>query len=197
MSRRLSEPHYNVYYFQFYAEYLCKMSANRTAYYMYDLGSRWNRSWANFWCKFCVQLPWTTSSPHVKGDYHVFSNTGFIRHGAVVCRIVNWTGLTAYNVTSPLNIWTKFRVWLLRTLFGDPPQEKIVSYLFSILLSGGDRCWGGGAGGGGGRWNCYCEMWIFNIYIKVHYSARVMNCKLWIVNCKTNNSSLFGPNIEL
>ena len=26
--------------------------------------------------------------------------TDFIRHGAVVCRIVNWKGLTAYNVTS-------------------------------------------------------------------------------------------------
>ena len=35
----------------------------------------------------------------------------------------------------------------------DPPQEKIVSYLFSIVLSGGERSWGGG-----GRWNCYCEM---------------------------------------
>ena len=43
--------------------------------------------WANFLSKFCVQLPWTTSSPPVKGDYHVFSNSGFIRHGAVVCRI--------------------------------------------------------------------------------------------------------------
>ena len=41
----------------------------------------------------------------------------------------------------------------------DPLQEEIVSYLFSILLSGGERCvcvcWGGG---GGGRWNYYCEM---------------------------------------
>ena len=65
-----------------------------------------------------MQLPLTTSSPHVKGDYHVLSDTGSIRHGAVVCRIVNWKGLNAYSVTSPLNIWTKFGVWLPRTLGG-------------------------------------------------------------------------------
>ena len=35
-----------------------------------------------------------------------------IRHGAMVCRIVNWKGVNAYSVTSPLNIWTKFGVWL-------------------------------------------------------------------------------------
>ena len=46
-------------------------------------------------------LPWTNSSPHVKGDYYICSNTGSIRHGALVCRIVNWKGLNAYNVTSP------------------------------------------------------------------------------------------------
>ena len=67
-------------------------------------------------------LPWTTSSPPVKGDYHVWSDTGSIRHGAVVCRIVNWKGLNAYSVTSPLNIWTKFGVWLPRTLCG--PRSK-------------------------------------------------------------------------
>ena len=50
------------------------------------------------------------SSPPVKGDYHVWSYTGSIRPGAMVCRIVNWKGLNAYNVTSPLNIWTKFGV---------------------------------------------------------------------------------------
>ena len=54
--------------------------------------------------QFGVQLPWTTSNPPVKGDYHVWSNTGFIRHDAVVCRIVNWKGLTVYNATSPSNI---------------------------------------------------------------------------------------------
>ena len=32
----------------------------------------------------------------VKGDYHFWSSTGFIRHGAVVCRIVHWKGLIAY-----------------------------------------------------------------------------------------------------
>ena len=37
----------------------------------------------------------------------------------------------------------------------DPPQEKIVSYPFSILLSGGERCV---CVGGGGRLNCYCVM---------------------------------------
>ena len=80
--------------------------------------SRRNRSRANIWSKFGVQLPWTTISPPVKGDYHVWSDTGSIRHGAVVCRIVNWKGLNAYSVTSPLNIWTKFGVWLPRTLGG-------------------------------------------------------------------------------
>ena len=49
--------------------------------------------------KFGVQLPWTTISPPVKGDYHVWSDTGSIRHGAMVCRIVNWKGLNAYSVT--------------------------------------------------------------------------------------------------
>ena len=42
----------------------------------------------------------------------------------VVCRIVNWMGLTAYNVTSPLNIWTKFCVWLPRRLCGPPSKEE-------------------------------------------------------------------------
>ena len=81
-----------------------------------------NRSCANIWSKFCVHLPWTTSSPPVKGDYHVWSNTGCIKHGAMVCRIVNWKGLNAYSETSPLNIWTKFGVWLPRTL-GGPPSK--------------------------------------------------------------------------
>ena len=67
-------------------------------------------------------LAWTTSSPRVKGDFHVWSDTGSIRHGAVVCRIVNWKGLNAYSVTSPLNIWTKFDVLLPRTL-GGPPSK--------------------------------------------------------------------------
>ena len=60
--------------------------------------------------------------PPVKGDYHVWSDTGSIRHGAVVCRIVNWKGLNAYSVTSPLNTWTKFGVWLPRTLDGPPSK---------------------------------------------------------------------------
>ena len=114
----------------------------------------------------------------------------YIRHRAVVCRIVNWKGLTGCNVT---NIWTKFGVWLLWTLFGRPSTvENCVKYIFYSIEWRGAVC----VGGGGGRWNCYCEMWIFNI-ITVHYSARVMNCKLWIVNCKTDYSSLFGPNNEL
>ena len=79
----------------------------------------------------------------MKGDYHVWSDTGSIRHGAVVCRIVNWKGQNAYNMTSPLNIWTTFGVLLPGPFMVDPPQEEIVSYLFSILLSGGER-WGGG-----------------------------------------------------
>ena len=84
--------------------------------------SRRKRSCANIWSKSSVQLSWTTISPPVKGDYHVWSDTGSIRHGAVVCRIVNWKGLNAYSVTSPLNIWTKFGVWLPRTL-GGPPSK--------------------------------------------------------------------------
>ena len=86
-----------------------------------------------FWSKFCVQLPWTTSSPPVKGDYYVWSDTGSIRHGAVLCRIVNWKGQNAYSVTSPLNIWTKFGVWLPRTLGGPPAKGKKncrIHYLF-------------------------------------------------------------------
>ena len=99
-----------------------------------------NRSYANIWSKFRVQLLWTTSSPPVKGDYHVWSDTCSIRHGAVVCRIVNWKGLNAYSVTSPLNIWTKFGVWLPRTLDGPPWKGKEnVSYLLFILLSGPRR----------------------------------------------------------
>ena len=72
----------------------------------------------------------------MKGDYHVWSDARSIRHGAMVCRIVNWKGLNAYSVTSPLNIWTKFGVWLPRTLDGPPSKGKIVSYLLLILLSG-------------------------------------------------------------
>ena len=105
--------------------------------------SRRNRSCANIWSKFSVQLPWTTISPPVKGDYHVWSGTSWIRHGAVVCWIVNWKGLNAYSVTSLLNIWTKFGVWLPRTLGGPPSKGKIVLYLLFILLSGPRR--GGGA----------------------------------------------------
>ena len=59
-------------------------------------------SLANIWSKFGKQLPWTTSSPPVKEDFHVWSNTGFIRYGAVVCRIVSWKELMAYNVTTSL-----------------------------------------------------------------------------------------------
>ena len=86
-----------------------------------------------------MQLPWTTRSPPVKGDYHVWSDTGSIRYGAVVCRILNWNRQNAHNVTSPLNTLTKFGVLLPGPFMVDPPQDKIVSYLFSILLSGGVR----------------------------------------------------------
>ena len=81
-----------------------------------------------------MQLPWSISSPPVKGDYHVWSDTGSIRHGAVVCRIVNWKGQNAYSVTSPLNIWTKFSVWLPRTFGGPPSKEQncFVSIIYFI-----------------------------------------------------------------
>ena len=93
-----------------------------------------------------MQLPWTTSSPPVKGDYHVWSDTGSIRHGAVVCRIVNWKGQNAYSVTSPLNIWTKFGVWLPRTLDGPPSKGKncvvsIINFIeWTAKGGGGSNC---------------------------------------------------------
>ena len=98
--------------------------------------SRWNRSCGSIWSKFGVQFPLTTISPLVKGDCRVCSTTGFIRHGAVVCRIVNWKGLNAFSVTSPLNMWTKFGVCLLGHLVVQHQKDKIVSYLLSVLLSG-------------------------------------------------------------
>ena len=117
--------------------------------------SRRNRSCANIWSKFSVQLPWTTISPPVKGDYHVWSGTGWIRHGAVVCRIVNWKGLNAYSMTSPLNIWTKFGVWLPRTLGGPPSKGKkcVVSIIYFIE-------WTAKGGGGGRGSNCNMKFWI-------------------------------------
>ena len=116
--------------------------------------SRRNRSCANIWSKFSVQLPWTTSSPPVKGDYHVWSDTGWIRHGAVACRIVNWKGLNAYSVTSPLNICSKFGVWLPRNLVVHSQKEKncVVSIIYFIEWT---------AKGGGGRGsNCNMKFWI-------------------------------------
>ena len=44
----------------------------------------------------------------------------------VVCRIVNWMGLTTYNVTSSLKIWTKFGVWLPRE------ENFVVSIIYFI-----------------------------------------------------------------
>ena len=123
--------------------------------------SRRNRSCANIWSKFSVQLPWTTISPPVKGDYHVWSGTGWI-HGAVVCRIVNWKGLNAYSVISPLNIWTTFGVWLLRTLGGPPSTgENCVIlnniYLLFYWVEGSGVCVCGGSGGVGGIVTVKCE----------------------------------------
>ena len=91
-----------------------------------------------------MQLPWTTSSPPVKGDYHVWSDTGSIRDGAVVCRIVNWKGQNACNVTSPLNILTKFGSVLPEPFMVDPSQEKncVISIFYSIE-------WRGAVGRGG------------------------------------------------
>ena len=116
--------------------------------------SRRNRSCANIWSKFSVQLPWTPISPPVKGDYHVWSGTGWIRHGAVVCRIVNWMGLNAYSVTSPLNNWTKIVVWLPRTLGGPPSKGKncVVSIIYFIEWTA--------KGGGGRRPSCNMKFWI-------------------------------------
>ena len=93
---------------------------------------RWNRSLANIWSNFGLQLPWITSSPPVKGDHPVWSNTGCTRHGAVVFRIVNWKGLKKCHVRSPLNIWIKFGVWLPRTLRG--PRSTGESSVVSIFI---------------------------------------------------------------
>ena len=122
-----------------------------------------------FYPNSVCSLPWTTSSPPVKGDYHVFSNTGFIRHCAVVCRIVNRKGLTGFNVTSPLNIWTKLGVWLLRTLFGRPStwENCVISIFYSIEWRGAVCVCVGGGGVG----------WM--VTVKCEYS--------------TYYSSLFGP----
>ena len=105
---------------------------------------RWNRSCANIWSKFSVQLPWTTISPPVKGDYHIWSDTGWIRHRAVVCRIVNWKGLNAYSETSPLNICTTFGVWLPRTLGGPLSKGKKLCRIYYLFY------WVDREGGGGG-----------------------------------------------
>ena len=104
--------------------------------------SRWNKSWANIWSKFDVELPWTISNPSIK----VFFYTGCVRHGEVL----NWKGLKVYNVRSPLDISTKLGLWLPRTLFGRPSTSEkcVISIFYSIELRGK---------GGGARSNFYCE----------------------------------------
>ena len=89
-------------------------------------------------------------SPPVKGDDHDWSDTCLIRHGAVMCRIVNWEGLNAYNVTSPLNILTKVGAWLPRTICGTPPKGEncVLSIIYFIEWT---------AKGGGGRLNSYMK----------------------------------------
>ena len=84
-------------------------------------------SW-NIWSNCGVQLPWTASIPHVKGDHPVWSNHRCIRHGAVLCRIVNWKGLTAYNVTSPLNIWSKYA--FSDTLWSNLKRGKLCCFYY-------------------------------------------------------------------
>ena len=77
---------------------------------------------------------------NLKGDYHVWSDARSNRHGAMVCRIVNWKGVNAYSVTSPLNIWTKFGVWLPRTL-GGPPSIITSPTSFSQSRRSTDVTW--------------------------------------------------------
>ena len=50
-------------------------------------------------------------------------------------------GLNAYSVTSPLNIWTKFGVWLPRTLGGPPSKGKkiVVSTIYFIEWTANGR----------------------------------------------------------
>ena len=79
--------------------------------------------------------------------------------------------MNAYNVTSPLNIWTKFGVWLSQTLFGRPSTGKncVISIFYSIDRRGAGLGVGVGVGG--------------IVTVKSEYS--------------TYYSSLFGPNNEL
>ena len=75
---------------------------------------------------------------------YLWSDTGSIRHGAVVCRIVNWKRLNAYSVTSPLNIWTKFSVWLPGTLGWS--TLKGLNFVVSIIYFIDWTAKGGGGG---------------------------------------------------
>ena len=148
--------------------------------------SRWNRSCANIWSKFDLQLPWITSSPSLKGDHQIWPNTGCVRYCTVMYRIIKWRGLKAYNVGSSLNIWTKFGVWFPWTLFGRPPigENCVISIFYSIEWRG--------------RWMGGMLGWIVTVNREYStYINRIMNCTLWIVNCKTVYSSLFGLNSEL
>ena len=118
-----------------------------------------NRSWDNIWSKFGVQLPLTITSPRVKGNCPFRSNTGCIRCVVLVFRNVNLTGLKARHVGRPKTIWTKFDVWLPRTICGLPSWEKILSYLFAILIR-----WPRG----GGVSNCNLKFWILSSETRKH-----------------------------
>ena len=129
--------------------------------------SRWNRSWANIWSNCGVQLPWTASIPHGKGDHPVWSNIRCIRPGAVMCRIVNWKGLTTYYVTSPLNIWIKYA--FSDTLWPNLKRGKL--FCFYYLFYWVDREMGGGV-----RLNCYLIFWMVkreNMNESVHAGIEV------------------------
>ena len=78
----------------------------------------------------------------------------WIRHGAVVRRIVNIKGLNAYSVTSHLNICAKFGVWLPRTIGGPPSKGKKLCRIYYLFY------WVDREGGGGHGSNCNMKFWI-------------------------------------
>ena len=97
---------------------------------------------------FCPNLVCSCFGPHVvnlrKGLPRLVWNWPYTTWPAV-CRIVNWMGLTTYNVTSPLKIWTKFDVWL-------PREENFCCFYYLFYWVDCER--------GGGRLNCKLKFWM-------------------------------------
>ena len=131
-----------------------------------------------------MQLPWTTSSPPVKGDYHVWSDTGWIRHGAVVCWIVNWKGLNAYSVTRPLKYLDQ--IWCMASFDTCWSTLKRIKLCRIYYL-----CYSVDREGGGGRSKCNMKFWILK-QDKMHESGPA-GVKVVRVFCPTSVCSCFRP----